>query len=61
MKERIKKVYQRGSVVYGLGFLGAAVYYIQHAPNFAMGLLGILKAVFWPAILTYKAMETMHI
>ncbi|MFH1368433.1 MAG: hypothetical protein ABII64_04830 [Elusimicrobiota bacterium] len=28
---------------YGMGFLGAAVYYIQHASSFWMGLLGIVK------------------
>ena len=40
--------------VYGLGFLGAAIYYIQHATGFWIGVLGILKAVVWPAILIYN-------
>ena len=42
-----------GGAVYGLGFIGAAVYYIQHATGFWMGVLGILKAIVWPAILVY--------
>jgi len=40
--------------IYGLGFIGAAVYYIQQATGFWMGVLGILKALVWPAFLVYK-------
>ena len=42
------------NTVYGLGFIGALVYYIQHAATFWIGVLGILKAAVWPAILVYK-------
>ncbi|MCL5073512.1 MAG: hypothetical protein M1308_21855 [Actinobacteria bacterium] len=45
------------SAVYGLGFIGALVFYIQHAPNFWQGLLGILKALVWPTLLVYKSLE----
>lgn len=34
--------------VYGLGFIGAAIYYISTATGFWMGVLGILKAIVWP-------------
>ncbi len=47
------------SAVYGLGFVGALIYYIQHATTFGMGMLGILKAMVWPAILVYKALELL--
>jgi len=40
--------------VYGLGFIGALVYYIQHATGFWNGLLGVLKALVWPAMLVYQ-------
>jgi len=40
--------------VYGLGFIGALVYYIQAATGFWSGVLGVLKAVVWPAFLIYK-------
>jgi hypothetical protein len=40
--------------VYGLGFIGAAVYFIQHATTFGAGFLGLLKAIVWPALLVYK-------
>jgi hypothetical protein len=43
------------SAVYGLGFIGAAVYFIGHAATFWIGVLGFLKAVVWPAILIYQA------
>lgn len=44
---------------YGLAFLGAAVYYIQHATSFWSGVLGVLQALVWPAMLIYKIMETL--
>jgi len=40
--------------VYGLGFIGALIYFIQNAHTFGEGLLGILKAIVWPAIVVYK-------
>lgn len=45
------------SGVYGVAFIGAAVYYIQHAATFWTGALGIFKAIFWPAFLIYKLLE----
>ncbi|HNX44895.1 MAG TPA: hypothetical protein PLJ84_02445 [Bacteroidales bacterium] len=41
--------------VYGLGFIGAAIYFISHAAGFWMGALGFLKALIWPAFLVYEA------
>jgi hypothetical protein len=43
-----------GSAVYGLGFIGACVYYIANATGFWMGVLGVLKAIVWPAMLVFK-------
>ena len=43
------------NAVYGLGFIGALVYFIQHASTFSEGLLGVGKALVWPALLVYKA------
>ena len=39
---------------YFLGFIGAAVYYIQTATSFWNGVLGVLKAIVWPAFLVHK-------
>lgn len=42
--------------VYGLGFVGALIYFLEHATTLAMALLGILKALVWPGILIYKVL-----
>lgn len=47
--------------VYGLGFIGAVVYFIQHAANFGEGVIGFLKALVWPAFLIYKLLELLKI
>lgn len=52
-----KVVHRSSSAVYGMGLIGAVIYFIQHATGFWMGVLGILKAIVWPAILVYKALE----
>lgn len=39
---------------YGLGLIGALVYFMQHATSFQGGLLGILKAIIWPALVVYN-------
>lgn len=56
MKNQVKSNPQSGAV-YGLGFIGAAVYFISHAATFWMGLLGVLKAILWPAFLVYEAFK----
>lgn len=45
--------------VYGLGLIGALIYFLQHAANFQTGLLGVLKAIVWPAILVYQALSLL--
>lgn len=45
------------SAVYGFGLIGAAVYFLVHATSFWMGVLGILKAIVWPAVLVYEAFK----
>lgn len=46
-----------GGAVYGFGMIGAAVYYIMHAVGFWAGVLGVLKAIVWPAFLVFEAMK----
>lgn len=46
-----------GGGVYGLGFLGATVYFISTADTFWIGILGLLKAIVWPAFLVYELMK----
>lgn len=48
------------SAVYGLGFLGAVIYYITNATGVGMALWGIIKAMVWPAILVYEIMGFLN-
>lgn len=43
--------------LYGLGIIGAAVYFISTAAGFWEGALGILKALVWPALLVFEAFK----
>ncbi|MCK4881354.1 MAG: hypothetical protein KAS82_11855 [Bacteroidales bacterium] len=47
------------SAVYGLGLIGAAIYYIGAATSFGMGVLGFLKALVWPVFLVYEALKSL--
>ena len=47
---------QASGGVYGLAMIGAAVYYLQHAKTFVEGVVGLLKALVWPAMVVYKLM-----
>jgi len=47
--------------IYGLAFIGAVIYFIQHATTFWEGVVGVLKALVWPAILIYKSLEFLKV
>ena len=47
--------------IYGMGVIGAAVYFIQSAVTFWGGVIGIVKALFWPAMLIYKLLEYLKL
>jgi hypothetical protein len=42
---------------YGLGFIGAAIWYISTSTGFWMGVIGFFKALVWPAFLVYEAFK----
>lgn len=46
-----------GEAVYGLGFIGAIIFYIQQADGIIMILLAILKAIVWPAFVVYDLLK----
>ncbi len=56
MANKIKNNPQSGAV-YGLGMIGAAVFFISKATGFWMGVVGFLKAIVWPAFLVYEAFK----
>lgn len=43
--------------VYGLGIFGAIIYYVQTASSFWDGLIGFIKAFFWPGFVVYELMK----
>ncbi len=43
--------------VYGLGFIGAVIYYISTASSFWMGVLGVLKSIIWPVFLVFELLK----
>ena len=50
-----------GGGVYGLAFVGAMIYFLQHADTFWAGVVGVLKAIVWPAIIVYKILEFLNL
>lgn len=48
---------QGGNAVYGLGLIGAAIFFISQATTFGAGVIGFLKALVWPAFLVYEAFK----
>jgi len=49
-----------GGAVYGLGLLGAMVWYWQQAHGLGARAVGVLKAIVWPSFLVYDALKALH-
>ncbi|MFA6027790.1 MAG: hypothetical protein WC752_02590 [Patescibacteria group bacterium] len=58
-KSKKETVYKNAGAggLYCVGFIGAAVYYIQTATSFWDGVLGFLKACVWPAFLVHGLLK----
>lgn len=56
-KEKKNEHNPQCAAVYGLGLIGAAVFYISTASGFWAGVLGMLKAFVWPAFLVYEVFK----
>jgi hypothetical protein len=48
-----------GDAVYGLGMIGAWVYFWQRADTNGDRALGVLKGLVWPAFLVYEAFSAV--
>ena len=46
-----------GGAVFGLGLIGAVVYFWQQASTFWEHIIGLLKALVWPAFLVYYLLD----
>ncbi|MBN1168638.1 hypothetical protein JXA63_01990 [Candidatus Woesebacteria bacterium] len=47
--------------VWFFGFIGAAIYYLQGATTFVSVVVGLFKALVWPAFLVYNLMQSFGI
>lgn len=59
MREHIERNASASGAVYGLGLIGAAIWFISTATSFWMGVLGFLKAIVWPVFLVYQAFKEL--
>ncbi len=62
VREKPKIIYRNGAggAVYGLGMIGAWVYFIGHAATFWLGVLGFLKGIVWPALLIFEVLNRLN-
>jgi hypothetical protein len=57
-RKNINKQYgHESNVVYVMGMLGAAIFYISNATSFWIGVLGVLKALVWPVFIVYELLS----
>jgi hypothetical protein len=47
--------------VYGLGFIGALVYFIQTATSFWDGVWGVVQSIFWPGFLVWGLLHFLKL
>jgi hypothetical protein len=50
---------QCGGAVYGLGLLGALVWFWRQADGVGAHVTSVLKAFVWPAVLVYRAFKAL--
>lgn len=60
--QKMKVKVQGGSsdAVYGMGLIGAWVYYIGRATTFEERIIGFFKGLFWPAFLVHELLEFLN-
>ena len=49
-----------GGAVYGLGLVGALIWFWRQADGVGGHLVAVLKAIVWPAFLVYEAFEALR-
>lgn len=60
-QQKCKHCHSSCGGIYFLGFIGAAIYFIQQATSFWIGVVCILKAFVWPAFLIYGLLNFLKI
>ena len=49
-----------GGLVYGLGLVGALVWFWKQADGLGAHVTGVLKSLVWPAYLVYDVFQHVH-
>ncbi len=63
MKHQTTKVINnsQANCVFFLAYIGAAVYFVQQSSGFFGFIWALIKAIVWPAILTFNGLEALKI
>ncbi len=63
IREKPKVIYRDGGggAVYGLGLIGAWIYFIGQATTFWLGVLGFLKGIVWPVYIVYELLKYLNV
>ncbi len=62
--QKTKVIYRGGAgegAVYGLGLIGAWIYFIGQSTTFWEGVLGFLKGFVWPAFFVYEIFKYLKV
>ncbi len=61
-KGKITEIHKGGPFGgYFITFIGAAVYFVQHSVGFWGGVVGILKALVWPAFVVHSVLGLLKL
>lgn len=50
-----------GGMFYFIGLIGALIYFLQQSGSFSEIIVGILKAIVWPAYFVYQIFQFLNI
>jgi hypothetical protein len=63
IREKPKVIYRDGGggAVYGLGLIGAWIYFIGQATTFWLGVLGFFKGIVWPVYMVLELFKYLNV
>lgn len=47
--------------IYGLGIIGALIYFLQNANSIWDAIIGVIWAIFWPAVVLYHVLGLLNV
>jgi hypothetical protein len=60
MKQHATGTAATPGILYGLGLIGAWVYFWQQADGFWPHILAVLQGIVWPALMVYDAFSVLR-